>query len=144
MSNFLSRIYDEGAYFGQVNDQNEPHGFGTLTYDEATYCGTFYNGLEHGSGTMTAADGRTYTATYLHGKKTKEYPDPDRHLQHLHSTMLLIIRELSSDLETQISDTTQTHLLFAASIERFHRLAQVAIDNGVDVEIVNGISRNEF
>jgi hypothetical protein len=69
-------------------------------------------------------------------KKTKEYPDPDGHLQHLHSTMLLIIRELTSDLESQISDTTQTHLLFTAAIERFNRLAQVAIDNGVDVEIV--------
>jgi hypothetical protein len=58
--------------------------------------------------------------------------------------MLRIIRELSSDLETQISDTTQTHLLFAASVDKFNRLAQVAINHGVDVEIVNGISRNEF
>ena len=52
----------EHRYFGQVNDQNEPHGWGNLAYNtEASYCGTFHNGEEHGSGTMTTADGRTFT-----------------------------------------------------------------------------------
>lgn len=100
-------------------------------------CGTFYNGVEHGSGTMTTADGNTYTANFVHGNQTQVYPDPNHHLQHLHNTMLLIIRELSLDLDTQISDTTQT-------VDRFNHLTQIAIDNSVDVEIVNSIRRNHF
>ncbi len=140
----LSMNYDDGHYFGQVNDHTEPHGFGTLKYNETSYCGNFCNGVEHGSGTMTTADGNTYTARFVHGEVSQEYPDPDGHLQRLHSTMLLIIKELSSDLDTQISDTTQTHLLFTTWVDRFNRLAQVAINNGVDVEIVDSIRHDQF
>ena len=140
-----SLTYYGGSYFGQVNDQNEPHGFGYLNFDDnVSYCGTFYNGVEHGSGTMTTADGNTYTANFVHGNQTQVYPDPNHHLQHLHNTMLLIIRELSLDLDTQISDTTQTHLLLTSWVDRFNHLAQIAIDNSIDVEIVNSIRRNQF
>ena len=67
-----SLTYYDGSYFGQVNDRNEPHGFGYLNFDDnVSYCGTFYNGVEHGSGTMTTADGNTYTANFIQGTKLK-------------------------------------------------------------------------
>ena len=81
----------------------------------------------------------------IHGKLSEEYPDPHRQLQHLlHNTMLLIINEFSLDLDTQMSDTTQTHLLLIALIDKFDPLAVVAINNGVDVELVNSIRRDNF
>ena len=55
-------------YTGERNSKGQRHGHGTLTYaDGKTYTGEFKDGKFHGQGTITYADGSTYTGAFEDG-----------------------------------------------------------------------------
>ena len=55
-------------YNGERNSKGKRHGQGTLTCaDGRTYTGGWKDGDHHGQGTMTYADGRTYTGEWKDG-----------------------------------------------------------------------------
>jgi hypothetical protein len=80
-------FFDE--YFGDVNEEGKPHGFGLKVFsDETIYFGGFRDGmfdttletLENGViGTLIKPNGATYEGTFVHGLKhgkgTQIYPD---------------------------------------------------------------------
>ncbi len=56
------------AYTGERNSDGKPHGQGSVTYaDGETYTGEFKDGKRHGQGTLTSADGSTYTGEWKDG-----------------------------------------------------------------------------
>jgi hypothetical protein len=77
-------IYDE--YFGAVNKDGEPHGYGLKIFSDGTiYFGGFAHGLFHTEdrGNLVKPNGATYEGTWLqglkHGKGTQIYPDGGRY-----------------------------------------------------------------
>jgi hypothetical protein len=61
---------ENGAtYTGQVNDQNQKHGYGKLIWPGKLECaGQFQNGHLHGFGTMKHTNGTEYKGEYKHDK----------------------------------------------------------------------------
>ncbi len=54
-----------GSYTGEINESGQPHGYGTMRYEDAIYEGTWSNGLRHGNGKMTwPGTGMNVTQTY--------------------------------------------------------------------------------
>ena len=58
------------TYIGETNSKGQRHGQGTLTFaDGETYTGAFRDGKANGQGTYTSADGNnTYTGKWKDGK----------------------------------------------------------------------------
>lgn len=73
--------YDE--YFGDINDQNLPHGYGIKFYsDGSIYIGDWFEGARHSvknKASWSRNDGLHYEGTWLndlkHGSGTLRYPD---------------------------------------------------------------------
>ena len=56
-------------YTGERNSKGQRHGQGTLTYaDGKTYTGEFKDGERNGQGTYTWPDGHTYTGEFKAGR----------------------------------------------------------------------------
>ena len=56
------------AYTGERNSDGKPHGHGTMTYaDGTTYTGEHTDGERHGQGTYTFADGTAYIGNFEDG-----------------------------------------------------------------------------
>ena len=57
------------TYIGETNSKGLRHGQGTLTFaDGETYTGAFRDGKANGQGTMTYAGGITYSGQWKDGK----------------------------------------------------------------------------
>ena len=56
------------TYTGERNSDGKPHGHGTMTFaDGTTYTGEHTDGERHGQGTYTFADGTTYIGNFEDG-----------------------------------------------------------------------------
>ena len=57
------------TYIGETNSKGQRHGQGTLTVaDGETYTGAFRDGKANGQGTMTYAGGITYSGQWKDGQ----------------------------------------------------------------------------
>ena len=57
------------TYIGETNSKGQRHGQGTLTFaDGETYTGAFRDGKANGQGTMTYAGGITYSGQWKDGQ----------------------------------------------------------------------------
>ena len=57
------------TYIGETNSKGQRHGQGTLTFaDGETYTGAFRDGKANGQGTMTYAGGITYSVQWKDGQ----------------------------------------------------------------------------
>lgn len=67
-----TRIYPNGdVYEGDVNAENNPHGKGTMNYNNGIrrYEGEWENGQRSGQGTYTYTNGSTYVGNWVNGRK---------------------------------------------------------------------------
>jgi hypothetical protein len=72
--------YRDGAYYGQINQQGQPHGEGTFIWTNGhKYKGNWTNGKPDGEGKMTTLDGREYVGEWeeglMHGEGTFTWKD---------------------------------------------------------------------
>lgn len=69
MDDYREIKYPNGlVYFGPVNSQGKPHGFGEVKHPNGEcHCTEFVNGVAHGDGKIEYPDGKQLFCTWVNG-----------------------------------------------------------------------------